>query len=93
MEKYNREIDWDDCEYSGTVNGCTVFLIAIYDSGISSVPMKVADCVFEWPTVFKIYVYRSGEVCKLKEAYEKGWLTETHIREIHKEHVEQEKVH
>ena len=50
--------------------------------------IEIAGYVFESPNAIGLYAYRDGEVCELKEAYEKGWLTKEHIEIIHERHLE-----
>ena len=68
----------------GTINGC----IVIFGAGnmFWSETITVADCEFFYASSFEIYVYRDGEVCVLKDAYEKGWLTEDHIKQLEARH-------
>ena len=34
----------------------------------------------------KFHVYKDGEVCELNDAYEKGWLTKDHIKQLEARH-------
>ena len=43
---------------------------------------------FQWDVPFEIYLHRDGTLYKLKEAYEKGWLTKDHVAQILKAHNE-----
>ena len=72
------------CWIYGTINGCIVVfkegqLHAVWD-------IIVADCVFNYGISFLIAVYKDGEVCELNDAYEKGWLTKDHIKQLEARH-------
>ena len=68
----------------GTINGCIVVFI---DGQLHAEwEIYVADCEFVSGSSFLIEVYKDGEVCELKDAYEKGWLTEDHIKQLEARH-------
>lgn len=70
--------------YYGTINGCIVTFLET--SLQAEHTIKVADCLFMYRTSFVIPVYKDGAVCTLEEAYEKGWLTQEHIAQLHVRH-------
>lgn len=72
--------------YYGTVNGCIVIFGEAQLTAERS--LTVADYVFSYPMWFNIYVYKDGECCYLEEAYDKGWLTNEHIAQLHERHGE-----
>lgn len=76
--------------YYGIINNCVVFR---QTHGVQwGIPQKtfleIAGYTFEWKDQFDLYAYREGEACELKEAYERGWLTNVQIGKIHERHKE-----
>lgn len=47
---------------------------------------NIADYVFEWGQLSSLYVYRDSQICYLREACEKGWLTGQQIGVICEKH-------
>lgn len=91
LTQYSKEIDWDNaCRYMGIVNGFDVFMILSYGLSVGEVyfTLEIADLKFQWDVPFEIYLHRDGTLYKLKEAYEKGWLTKDHVAQILKAHNE-----
>ncbi|MBE6916700.1 MAG: hypothetical protein E7470_02170 [Ruminococcaceae bacterium] len=89
--QYNVNVNWDDASsYIGTINYCTI--LKTVKSENQAAPfhdsLTIADYAFEWHEPFNLYAYRDGEVCELKEAYEKGWLTKIQIGKIYERHNE-----
>ena len=68
----------------GTINGCIV--VFIEGQLHAEWEIYVADCEFVYGSSFLIEVYKDGEVCELKDAYEKGWLTKDHIKQLEARH-------
>ncbi len=66
--------------YLGTFNGAIVSA-GILDSMEETI-IKVAGYVISFPTSAGISAYKDGEICSIKTAYEKGWLTDDNIRVI-----------
>lgn len=76
---------YGSCVY-GTINDCVIIREpADIDMGPTKGYFEVAGYMFQWSSDFGFLVYRDGEVSRLKEAYEKGWLTEKQIEVIHAE--------
>lgn len=73
--------------YYGTINGC---IVALGEVASAAVPCywEVAGCTFGYGSGFEILVYRNGEACQLQEAYENGWLTEEHIKQLEERHMD-----
>ena len=96
--KYDEVIYWEGLTleraepYYGTINNCIVVQYAGVDrmslGNIAGVNIDIAGYVFEAPDYICLYAYRDGEVCKLQEAYEQGWLTKEHVGKIHERHKE-----
>lgn len=73
--------------YYGTINDCVIIREIQYNwFGTTIGRFEVAGYTFEYGDTFYLYVYRDGEVCQLKEAYENGWLTKEQIEVIHAKH-------
>ena len=88
-------IDWGDHyeyenPYYGMINHCVVVRVEYpVDMGISNFGyFEAAGYTFYWVEVPELYAYRDGELCRLDEAYEKGWLTKTQIGMIYEKHEE-----
>lgn len=83
-------VDWAE-PYYGTINDCIIVQYAGTDRmsiGMERGYIEIAGHAFESPNYIGLYAYRDGEVCKLQEAYEQGWLTKEHIGKIHERHKE-----
>ena len=71
--------------YYGTINGC---IVTFKEFSMNwEYTFRVAGYAFTNRVHFDILVYKSGEACTLREAFEKGWLTEDHIRQLHERHA------
>ena len=85
------KIDWDFAKYYyGTINGC---VIVNNDSYAVTHPSalwetKVGNLTFSWGHPIEIYVFKDGEAHALADAYNKGWLKDTHILQIYECHEE-----
>lgn len=89
-EKYGFEFDWDCVKPDiGTINGCTV--VVIRSESMAEIELHkvvISDFEFRNSGPLFLYAYRNGEVCYLREAYEKGWLTKEHIGLLHAKYEE-----
>ena len=72
--------------YYGAINDCIV--VFMEGNTFWTRTIVVADCEFYHTQGFYIFVYKGGERCKLEEAYEKGWLTKDHIKQLETRHLE-----
>ena len=89
LDKYGSEFYWGVKPDIGTINGCTVLAVRDgFETDIERHSITIADFEFR---VSALFAYRSGEVCRLQEAYENGWLTKEHIGLIHAKYQEIEK--
>ena len=91
MREYNVDLTnypgyCGDAWYYGTINDCIVIFQETDHNAVCCI--GVANYTFKHNKSFFIAVYRDGEVCYLEEAYEKGWLTEDHIAQLHVRHSE-----
>ena len=66
--------------YLGTFNGAIV-TAGILESMEETI-IQIAGYTISFPTSAGISVYKDGELCSIKTAYEKGWLTGDNIRVI-----------
>lgn len=83
----NVTVNWNsDHHFWGIINGSAVVIADIPECAPSYCVQQIAGCDFERSEHFNLYVYRNGESCTLKEAYEKGWLTQVQIGKIHKKY-------
>ena len=82
-----RDIAWDDHghRYYGTYQGAVVIFepVGIIDTVTE---LEVAGETFVWGYNFQIYVYKDGEICTLKNAYQYGMLTQENIKAIREYH-------
>ena len=72
----------------GTINNCIILRTPDPDNSFmpTSGLVEVADYSFVWSWGFGLHVYRDGEACTLKEAYEREWLTKEQIGKIYEKH-------
>ena len=80
--------------YYGTINDC-IIMIALPFGTAPEEPWQivVAGYTFEWDHPIDLFVYKessviAGKLCTLQVAYQRGWLTDKQIGEIHKKHLE-----
>ena len=66
--------------YLGTFNGAIV--TAGIRESMEETIIQIAGYTISFPTSAGISVYKDGELCSIKTAYEKGWLTGDNIRVI-----------
>lgn len=94
--EYDWVIHWDyenpyyGNTYYGTINNCIILRNVGNLLDIDGIPLghfEIAGYVFDWKNPFLFYAFRDGEICKLTEAYEKGWLTQEQIGKIHARHT------
>ena len=72
--------------YYGCINDC---IVIFQDGNLHAYwSISVADCVFKDSESFCIRVFKGRENCTLQEAYEKGWLTKDHIKQLEARHLE-----
>ena len=90
---YKGWIEWNDYHeydnpYYGTINRCTVVRVEYpIELGILNWGYyEAAGYTFYWIDKPELYAYRDGEVCRLDEAYERGWLTKEQIGVIYEQH-------
>lgn len=75
----------------GSFNDCTVSFVPGNCDAVSK--FEVCGYTFLNASTFAIEVERNGEVCELKKAYEKGWLSEKDIAQIYEIHKKNEIEH
>ena len=87
--KYNADFSWDMADgkssYFGTINNCVILLPTGKDflhGMVMHHQFEIAGHTFESNKPYDLFAYRDGEICKLEEAYEQGWLTKDHIGKI-----------
>lgn len=87
-------VQWREPGYSnpyyGTINNCAIVrTTSYYDVDVFRPGrFETAGYIFYWDEVFELYAYHNGEVCRLDEAYERGWLTREQIGVIYDKHQE-----
>ena len=84
---WNGHLEYDN-PYYGTINNCTIVRVE-YQIDIDILNFgrfEAAGYTFYWVDQPELYAYRDGEVCRLDEAYENGWLTKAQIGKIYEKH-------
>ncbi len=81
-------LDYVDYYYGsrvyGIINDCVIIRVDDgLDLELTDPTFEVAGYMFDWSGKFNFIVYHDGEICYLKEAYEKNWLTAKQIEVIH----------
>lgn len=70
-------------EYYGTYNGAIIMWIDGPFSYMTAIQkIEVAGYIFSFSSSHQYEIWKDGEFCGIKKAYEKGWLTVKDIREF-----------
>ena len=75
--------------YYGTYQGAVVIFEPAWIQGMVFdviTELEIAGETFVWGCDFQIYVYKDGEICTLKNAYQYGKVTQENIKTIREYH-------
>lgn len=71
--------------YYGTYQGAVVIFEPVGDIDMVT-ELEIAGETFVWGYNFQIHVYKDGEICTLKNAYQYGMVTQENIKAIREYH-------